>query len=438
MKVAVLGGGTTGFIAAAQLARFFPQYERIHVYDASRPVIAVGEGTIPVFRDWLAEVTGRSDGEIRRRCRATVKQGICFEGWGEERASFDHWFMPRGQARAWHLDGRELIGLLTEVCRRSRGYRSIDAAVGAVRSNGVEVEVELEGAEGFVADLVIDARGYPEPERRAAGAFDWIATNAAKVRSGPPVRGQLLTRSVARPHGWIAVVPLADRTVYGYVHDGELTAADELEADFDTFFAEEGVAGTGTGTGTGGAYRFPSFVQERVFDGALYSLGSRAGFVEPLEATALGMTLLGLMHLSRLILPELAFHRHVGPYDPDFLDAYNRRFADGMTELSLLIAWYYSRGSRFDSPFWRRARQRFEAARRDPRLVERFASFDGWRQRARAFPDPHQDFEAFRRSWESEGKGAKLGQLFRAHNLAWIGWGIGDFGVPAGDQHELG
>ncbi len=420
MKVAVLGGGTTGFIAAAHLSHFFPQHELLHVYDASRPVISVGEGTIPVFRRWLREVTGCADEEVVRRCHATLKHGLHFEGWGRSKPAFSHWFMPRGEARAWHLLGSELIELLGGSCRGSH----IDGSIAATHSNGIEVTVELASGAAFTADLVLDGRGYPGPAAPAAITFDWIPTNAAVVRRGPAVRGQRLTRSVARPHGWIAVVPLRHQTVYGYIYDAEASAAGEVDADLHAFLAEEGTEPLGAST----SYRFPNFASIRVFDGALYALGSRAGFIEPLEATALGTTLLQMMHLSQLILPDLAFHRCRGPYDPGFLDAYNRSFTSGMIELSLLIAWYYSRGSRFDTLFWRRASRQLDRVRADPRHAPRLATFDRWLERAVRFPDPDDDFEAFHDAWAAEPGSCKYGQLFRAHNLAAIGHGIAGFG----------
>ena len=49
MRIAVLGGGTAGFIAAAHLTRHLPQAELVHVFDSRIPTIGVGEGTTPRF-----------------------------------------------------------------------------------------------------------------------------------------------------------------------------------------------------------------------------------------------------------------------------------------------------------------------------------------------------------------------------------------------------
>ena len=47
MRIAVLGGGTAGFIAAAHLTRNVPEAELLHVFDSRIPTIGVGEGYDP-------------------------------------------------------------------------------------------------------------------------------------------------------------------------------------------------------------------------------------------------------------------------------------------------------------------------------------------------------------------------------------------------------
>ena len=56
MRIAVLGGGTAGFVAAAHFTRHLPQAQLLHVFDSSIPTIGVGEGTTPRFPGWFEEV----------------------------------------------------------------------------------------------------------------------------------------------------------------------------------------------------------------------------------------------------------------------------------------------------------------------------------------------------------------------------------------------
>src|SRR5205823_6538307 len=82
MKIAVLGGGTAGFIAASHFTRHLPDAELLHVFDSSIPTIGVGEGTTPRFPGWFEEVTGLGFPVLAARCGATLKTGTRFEDWG--------------------------------------------------------------------------------------------------------------------------------------------------------------------------------------------------------------------------------------------------------------------------------------------------------------------------------------------------------------------
>ena len=99
MKIAVLGGGTAGFIAAAHLTRNVPDAELLHVFDSRIPTIGVGEGTTPRFPVWFEEVTGLGFPDLAERCGATLKKGTRFDGWGLDGAEFLNRFQPDASDR---------------------------------------------------------------------------------------------------------------------------------------------------------------------------------------------------------------------------------------------------------------------------------------------------------------------------------------------------
>ena len=111
MKVAVLGGGTAGFIAAAHMTRYFPKAQLWHIYDSRIPTIGVGEGTTPRFPLWLNEVTGIGPDEIAERCGATVKSGSYYEGWGSRDMDFVNRFQPP-RLFGYHFDASRVTGRL--------------------------------------------------------------------------------------------------------------------------------------------------------------------------------------------------------------------------------------------------------------------------------------------------------------------------------------
>jgi len=79
MRIAVLGGGTAGFIAAAHLTRHLPQAELLHVFDSRIPTIGVGKYD-PAVHDLVRRGNwpraSSSGGALRRN----HKEGSRYEG----------------------------------------------------------------------------------------------------------------------------------------------------------------------------------------------------------------------------------------------------------------------------------------------------------------------------------------------------------------------
>jgi len=93
-SVAVLGGGTAGWLVALMLQRFSQMNGlrlKVSVVESSSiPTIGVGEGTTAVFRLMLRRL-GLDEGEFTRSTGATVKLGIRHQGWA---TAADHYNAP--------------------------------------------------------------------------------------------------------------------------------------------------------------------------------------------------------------------------------------------------------------------------------------------------------------------------------------------------------
>ena len=355
-------------MAVAYLALVAPECHLWHIHDSALPAIGVGEGTTPPFVRWCGDSFGWGLDELSVRCLATHKDGIRFEGWGSAREEYVHYFSPRLEGPAFHISADRLIESLGERGEATR----MDLHVRELRDEGGGVTIAFDGAEALSVDLVLDARGFPADLTAEHVRLDCVPTNAAAVRRGPTARFQTATRAVARPHGWIFVIPLTEYTSYGYVHNSEITPGDDLEADFDVFLASEGVE-------TASASRlipFPNFVHRRFVDGGVFRIGNAAAFAEPIEATALALILYEL---------ELVSHHAFGrtlelsrrPMEDRAPARLNEHLIDFVREIELFIGWHYAHGSRFDTPFWDHARAAWDQglARlrvEAPDAVERF------------------------------------------------------------------
>src|SRR5436309_13716096 len=111
-RMAVIGGGTAGHMAALTLSHYFKDIELFHIYDPAIPIIGVGEGTLVTFPGWIHTVTGLSEQELGERCGVTRKYGITFESWGHANRIFYHDFFPVDQAYSYHLSAPRIVRVL--------------------------------------------------------------------------------------------------------------------------------------------------------------------------------------------------------------------------------------------------------------------------------------------------------------------------------------
>ena len=272
MRIAVLGGGTAGFIAAAHFTRTLPQAQLLHIFDTNLPTIGVGEGTTPRFPGWFEETTGLGFPDLAARCGATLKRGTRFDGWGNAGSEFLHRFQPV-RLIGYHFDAAELVRVLAEhVCAKQ-----VDARVEELHTSADGVRVRLADGSAHACDYVFDARGFPSLSNQTGAAakdliqIDWIPTGRAILRRLSPQRLSGATRAAARPHGWIFQIPLRDWTSCGYIFNPRISSDAEVAADFTVFLQGEGVSGWNDR----GALSFPNFLRRRMFDGRVFQGGER-------------------------------------------------------------------------------------------------------------------------------------------------------------------
>ena len=369
-KIAVVGRGTAGSLAAASVTRLRPDSdcELHHIFDSRIPIIGVGEGSWPSLVQELQQLTELPHETVQQRLNGTRKYGVAFEGWGRRNRDFTHYFTPQQVSYAYHLSADVLTDLLHESTRA----RHIDAKVLDIARVEGGAQVEFEGRAPERYDLVFDARGFPrelQPDRHIDISF--IPTNTAVIRRCPaiveeerdgPVLQHTYTRAVARPHGWIFVIPLTVHTSYGYIFNRDVTDLEEVEADFDTFLETDGVLEFEQR----GVIRFPNFVHRRIYDGAVARIGNAAAFMEPLEATAIVSA-----QLQIGMILHIRFSRSADAVDRD-APTVNRFLVNTVLRHGLFVGWHYSCGSKYDSDFWRYARDRAWPQHRkaaDPEVV---------------------------------------------------------------------
>lgn len=115
-SVLIVGGGTAGWLTAANLAQSFSSITQgaISVTLIESPDIAtigVGEGTWPTMRATLQKL-GIKEDEFLRSCNATFKQGTKFINWqqSDQPASYHHLFTSVSDPTQFNLAPYWLLG----------------------------------------------------------------------------------------------------------------------------------------------------------------------------------------------------------------------------------------------------------------------------------------------------------------------------------------
>lgn len=355
-KIAVIGRGTAGSLAAASVSKLHPNPDHTlhHIYDSKIPVIGVGEGGWPTLVTQLHELTGLPYDTIQKRLRGTRKYGIQYEGWGCLNQDFTHYFSPQQLRYSYHLSA----DFVTEILQQATRAEHIDLKVQSVSKMDDKAVIEFIDGSSETYDLVLDARGFPkELDLEEHILIDYIPTNTAIIRRCPPIVKEegdqpyihpTYTRAVARPHGWVFVIPLVAHTSYGYIFNRDVSDISDVESDFDQLLDSDQVKEFEQRA----VIPFPNFVHRHMYEGPIARVGNAGAFMEPLEATAI---------VSAQLQIGLALHMRFNR-DNKFLftDApmVNKFLINTMMGYGLFVGWHYSCGSKYTTDFWRHAREK--------------------------------------------------------------------------------
>ena len=103
---------------------------------------------------------------------------------------------------------------------------------------------------------------------------------------------------------------------------------------------------------------FPNFTCHTFFDGSLFKIGNAASFLEPLEATAIALTMIQIDYASHYPLKYLSEGKR--RLDENQLRAFNKSLFELILKIAFFVSWHYSMGSCFDTNFWQFSQSKFE------------------------------------------------------------------------------
>ena len=357
--VVILGGGTAGWLAAAYLAASSRQAGRaLDIIVIEAPDIApvgVGEGTWPTMRATLATI-GIGERAFIHACDASFKQGSRFDGWvdGSADDSYLHPFTPppvvdfpallsaarqtgkpfaaamSAQAAvcsahlaprqpampdfegalnyAYHFDAAKFARLLAGHATTRLGVRHIaDRVTRVVAADNGDIAALATAAHGEVAgDLFLDCSGQAAVLIGQHFAVPWVDRSevlfndcalAVQVPVAPdsPIAAQ--TIATAHAAGWIWDIALPQRRGIGCVYASRFCDDAAAQATLLEYIGRS-FPGTDPAGLSPRKLTFATGYRQSLWHRNCLAIGQSAGFIEPLEASAIVMVELSLRALT--------------------------------------------------------------------------------------------------------------------------------------------
>ena len=408
-QIVIVGGGSAGWLTAAVIAaeHHSTSAAALQVTLLESPGIApigVGEGTWPTMRDTLRRI-GVSETDFMRACDASFKQGSRFDGWVSGAAG-EHYFhpfvLPQGYTEtnlieawlqrhadipfadlvsfqphlcahgkapkqrttpeyaavanyAYHLDAGKFGLFLRQHCTERLGVKHLlDDVVGvSSHDNGDIASLQTKGHGALAGDLFVDCTGMPSlllgqhygvalvSQQHVLFNDRALALQIPYHEENSPIASQ--TISTAQSSGWIWDIGLPTRRGVGHVYSSSHISDDAAELELRRYVSRSGGP---KDIATPRKLSFKPGYRAKFWHRNCVAIGLSAGFIEPLEASALA-----LVELSAALLSDEM------PATREAMDISARRFNDCFSyrweRVIDFLKLHYVLSQRTDSDFWR-------------------------------------------------------------------------------------
>lgn len=389
-SMCILGGGTSGLVAALMMKKAYPNLNITMIESSQIGIIGVGEGSTEHWKKFMNHI-GVSLPELVRETGATFKIGIKFTNWQGDGTHYFHslseqyggtspdnglpftwlqmvaeewdpletvWSLSRESKHVeplhdilsqYHFDTFKLNDFLHRLCRE-RGVQIIDTEI---------VDVILD-EQGYVKELVdvsglhhsyefyIDCSGF---KRIIASKLNakWISVvdqlpmnSALAFPTGYTEEIPSYTEATALSSGWVWRIPTQERYGNGYVFCDNFINETQAYDEVSEHYKKLGIADK---IDIGRKVKFGAGYLEKFWIKNCVCIGLSGIFVEPLEASSIGTTIQQCFMLA----PNLAFFNR-GEDKTEKI--YNSHMSTVSKNIIDFIQLHYFT-KRSDSEFWR-------------------------------------------------------------------------------------
>lgn len=394
--VVVVGGGTAGWLTALFVRKKLPNLNVTLIESSEIGILGAGEGTTPHFINLLKDLN-ISLLDIFKHANGTIKNGIKFTNWNGDSKSYFHPFFDEktlltdpffvgkkiaqgdnldslvpsalissvykakiqlNQANdfidygncALHFDARLLASFLKKI-GIERGVKLVDGIVKTFDrdDNNNIVSLTLENNQTLQLDFLFDCTGFKRmfigkhyksewvtyknnlPVNKAIAFF--IPDSSTKV---PPY-----TEAIAMKYGWVWKIPVQGRFGCGYVFDSNSINEQQAVEELKQTFGEIEIARS---------FSFEPGCYKELWKGNCIALGLASGFIEPLEATSIWVTILTLQNFLNNISGASEKNKRA-------TEVFNRTMHT-LNEQILAFIYFHYITKRTDTDFWKNFRSK--------------------------------------------------------------------------------
>tara|TARA_R110000824_G_scaffold67558_1_gene175041 strand:- start:561 stop:1967 length:1407 start_codon:yes stop_codon:yes gene_type:complete len=373
MKIAIVGSGTAGLIAAITLKNRFQNFQVDVIKSDKIGIIGVGEGSTEHWRSFC-EFNNISLKELIKETDATFKYGIMFSDWTDK--NYFHYVdtdlsnLKLGQYLAgygfcvknnldskkytypfcwdnkisldnlsnqFHFNTTKLNNFLIKKCKEVGVNFFEDEIKEIVVTNKIEY---LKGNKYYEYDFYIDCTGFKKILISKLGA-KWISykeylpmNEAIAFPTEDTDEYPPYTLAKAMSAGWMWRIPTNGRWGNGYVYNNNYLNCDEAQKECENFL--------GKNINIAKNIKFEAGSLDKAWISNCVAIGLSSSFIEPLEASSIGTSIQQTFLLIHLI----------NNYQQKDIDMYNKKFSSIVENIRDFVLLHYLCGKK-DSKFWR-------------------------------------------------------------------------------------
>ena len=373
-KIGVIGGGTSGLIAALILKTRFPKLEINIIRSAKIGIIGVGESSTQHWTNFC-NFCGITKEELIKETNATFKHGVMFDGWTKEKymhnvtpqmrdieygqylggyahvcinktkspdyvgpAYFKNKVYPIEPPDQFHFNTFKLNSFLSRKCK-DQNIKIIEDTITKVQTKNITI-LSVDGSKSYTYDFYIDCTGFKKLLISKLGGKwkswnKYLPMNEAIAFTTPDTKEyNPYTLARAMKAGWLWRIPTYGRWGNGYVYNNAYINRDEAKKECEKYLKYK--------IKIDANIKFDAGVLEKAWIGNCMAIGLSSSFIEPLEATSMGTSIQQTFLLMHLIIN----------YEQADIDFYNEKFQFLTENVRDFIVLHYMVNKK-DSDFWR-------------------------------------------------------------------------------------